>query len=246
MASQLGSVTGNKRLRPNQLADMNARLSYLPQTLAAESQEEFQKAQISNMAETNKINQAKLGLDTQRLGLENQQFGLSEKNFGLSEKQFGLQEKQYGLSEQQLGLQSEAAAFNQKATEKDLELKKKSEMMATGVGAAGLGFNLMQGTGLKGTLGESINSVSKTFGGTGTATTPGGFWDVPIGASIAGGLMGFGASRMLPTKNKLTKFGVGAGVGALTGFFGGGDNAIGGAMGGWSSGRLRFLILRRR
>ena len=231
MASQLGSVTGNKRLRPNQLADLNARLSYLPQTLAAESQEKFQNAQISNMEETNKINQSKLGLDTQRLGLENQQFGLSEK-------QFGLQEKQYGLSERQLGLQSQAAEFNQKATSKDLALKKKSEMMATGVSAAGLGFNVMQGTGLKGTLGESINSVGKTFGGTGTTTTPGGFWDVPIGASLAGGLMGFGASRMLPTKNKFTKFGVGAGVGALTGFFGGGDNAIGGAIGGGLLGGL--------
>jgi hypothetical protein len=235
MASQLGSVTGNKRLRPNQLADLNARLSYLPQTLAAESQEEFQKAQISNMEETNKINQSKLGLDTQRLGLENQQFGLSEK-------QFGLQEKQFGLSEQELGLQTKAAEFNQKATQKGLDLKKKSEAMSAGVGAAGLGFNLLQGTGLKGTLGDSINSVSKTFGGTGNTITPGGFWDVPVGASIAGGLMGFGASKLVPTKNKFAKFGVGAGVGALTGFFGGGNNAIGGAMGGGLLGGLGSLF----
>jgi hypothetical protein len=221
MASQLGSVTGNKRLRPNQLADMNARLSYLPQTLAAESQEEFQKAQIGNMEETNKINQSKLGLDTQRLGLEN---------------------KQFGLSEQQLGLQTKAAEFNQSATEKGLDLKKKSEMMATGVGAAGLGFNLLNSGGLKSTIGESINSVGKQFGGTGTTTTPGGFWDVPIGASLAGGLMGFGASRMLPTKNKLTKFGVGAGVGALTGFFGGGASSGGGAVAGGLMGGLAGLF----
>jgi hypothetical protein len=220
MASQLGVVTGNKRLRPNQLADMNARLSYLPQTLAAESQEEYQKAQISNMEETNKINQSKLGLDEQRLGLEN---------------------KQFGLSEQQFGLQSRAAEFNQDATTKSMDLKKKSEMMATGVGAAGLGFNLMNSTGLKSTLGESINSVGKVFGGTGDSQT-GGFWDVPVGASAAGGLMGFGASRMVPTKNKLVKFGVGAGVGALAGFFGGGASSGGGALAGGIMGGLGGLF----
>jgi hypothetical protein len=207
MASQLGIVTGNKRLRPNQLADMNARLSYLPQTLAAESQEEYQKAQISNMEETNKINQSKLGLDEQRLGLEN---------------------KQFGLSEQQFGLQSRAAEFNQDATTKSMDLKKKSEMMATGVGAAGLGFNLMNSTGLKSTLGESINSVGKTFGGTGDSVTSGGFWDVPVGASVAGGLMGFGASRMVP--------------GALAGFFGGGASSGGGALAGGIMGGLGGLF----
>lgn len=222
MASQLGVVTGNKRLRPNQLADMNARLSYLPQTLAAESQEEFQKAQIGNMEETSKINKAKLGLDEQRLGLEG---------------------KQFGLSEQQFGLQSRAAEFNQNATTKSMDLKKKAEGMAAGVTGAGLGFTMLNNPAFKTTIGSAINSVGKGFGGSGTTvSTPGGFWDVPVGGAVAGGLMGFGASRMLPTKNKLTKFGVGAGVGALTGFFGGGDSGGGGALAGGILGGLGGLF----
>lgn len=211
MASQLGVVTGNKRLRPNQLADLNARLSYLPQTLAAESQEAFQKAQIGNMEENTKINQSKLGLDQQRLGLDT---------------------KRLGLEEQGLGLQTRTAAFNQKATTKGMDLKERAEGMAAGVGAAGLGFNLLTNTGLKSSLGETINKAGTSMNW-GEPVKAGSFWnDIPVGASAAGGLMGFGASRMVPTKNKLVKFGVGAGAGALTGFFGGGDKGMGGAIGG--------------
>lgn len=198
MASQLGYVTGNKRLRPNQLADLNARLGFLPQTLAAESQEKFQTAQISNMEETNKLNQARFGLEEQ------------------------------------------SAAFNQKATTKGMDLRERSEGMQAGIGAAGLGFNLFGNEGLKSTLGESINKVGSQMG-MGSPVSKGGFWgDIPVGTSLAGGLMGFGASRMVPGKNKLLKFGVGAGVGALTGFFGGGG--AGGATAGGILGGLGGLI----
>lgn len=237
MAYQMGVVTGNKRLRPNQLADLNARLSYLPQTMAAESEAAYQKAQISNMEETNKINQQKLGLDTERLGLETKRFGLDEQRFGLDEKGLALQEQ--------------SAAFGQKATQKGLDLKERSEAMQTGVSAAGLGFNLFGKD--FGTLGSNLSKVGIGIGtgsgekqpyvpgGVGQVKESGGFWsDMPIASSLAGGLAGFGASRMVPTKNKFAKVGIGAGVGALTGFFGGGG--AGGAIGGGLLGGLGGLF----
>lgn len=192
MASQLGVVTGNKRLRPNQLADLNARLAYLPQMLSTESQENFQEEQIKNMKASNE-------LDQQRYGLE-----------------------------------SSSAAFQQKATKKGMDLKERSEEIATGIGGAGLGFNIMSSPGLKGSLGESVNKFGSSLG-MGEPVKTGSFWnEITVGASLAGGLMGFGASRLAP-KNKFLRFGVGAGVGALSGFFGGGgagDSAAGGILGG--------------
>jgi hypothetical protein len=119
--------------------------------------------------------------------------------------------------------------------------------MSAGVGAAGLGFNLlsskfgsMTGGGLMSKLGATPQSTQPSpyvpAGGPAAQTnspSAGGFWnDFPVGASKGGGLTGCAASKMLPTKNKFAKMGVGAGVGALTGFFGGGNSWSGAAGGG--------------
>jgi len=221
MAWQTSYVTNNRRLRPNQLGDLNARLSFLPTQLQQESQDAFQQAQIGNMAETNKLNVANLELANKR----------------------------YGLEEQNFGLQSKVARFNQKATTKAADLAERKSEMATGVTGATLGFNVLGSdwmkkdvNGLMGNMG--INNREPHNPGEPMRAGTDSFWgNIPVGASIGGGLMGFGASRLLPTKNKFLKAGAGAGVGALTGLMGSGEGQGGwGALGGGLLGGLGGLI----
>jgi hypothetical protein len=212
MYGQMNATQGTRKYRPNYLADVNARLAYLPQQMEQQSEERFREAQIKNMGEQNTIDQARLGIEQSNLELG---------------------KKRQGLEEQQLGLASQSAAFNQKATQKGMDLKERQEAMSTGVGAAGLGFNVLGAKWGDMKLGD-VPSKLGFGGGDGETKSPSGFWnDMPVGASLAGGLGGFGASRMVPTKNKFLKAGVGAGVGGLIGFLGAGSgNGLAGALGG--------------
>lgn len=229
MYGQLNATQGTRKYRPNYLADLNSRLSFLPQQMAMESQEKFQGAQIKNMEETNKINQA-------RLGLEQSNLDLSNKRFGLDEQQFGLQKK--------------SASFQQRATEKGMDLKERQEGMSAGVGAAGLGFNILGSKWGGATVGQLTDKLGSSTGwwkpseGGGAPSGGGSFWnDMPVGASVAGGLAGFGASKFLPTENKFLKAGIGAGVGGLVGLLGSGSGSGGmGAFGGGLLGGLGGLF----
>ena len=213
MAYQTGIVTRNKRLFPNQTAELNARLPYLNDILSQQSEREYQAANIKNM-------NAQTDLEKSRFGLEQQQFGLEEKRTGLAEQEVGIKQAE-------LDAKASEQAWSQKNAQKQYDLQKQGEITQMGIKGAGLGATLL---GSK--FGDTTTgSVWDKSVGNAAGTTTGSFWsDLPVASIAGGGLVGFGASR-LGGKNKGLKALFGSAGGALAGgLTGGWQGAAGGGL----------------
>ena len=222
MAYQTGIVTRNKRLFPNQTAELNARLPYLNDILSQQSEREYQAANIKNM-------NAQTDLEKSRFGLEQQQFGLEEKRTGLAEQEVGIKQAE-------LDARASEQAWSQKNAQKQYDLQKQGEITQMGIKGAGLGATLLGSkfgdVSLGGIMDKGKTQWDKAWGNTPSATpSTGGFWsDLPVGSMVGGGLVGFGASR-LGGKNKGLKALFGSAGGALAGgLTGGWQGAAGGGL----------------
>jgi hypothetical protein len=245
--AQLSSVTGMRRLNRNQTAELNARLQFLPQMLAQKSQREFQDAQLIDLAERRKLEEARFGIEQSKFGLAEKEFGLKERGLGLQEKGLALDERGLGLQEQGLGIQREQLAqgerqFNWQADQASAarELQKETEKREMGVKAAGLGFTAIGGgLGGKTTLGSitagATNIWNKLFNEGAPEISPKseGLMGTNLGAIAGGGLIGFGAGQAFGGKDKVKKIAIGAGIGGIASLLADNGNltsAIGGGL----------------
>ena len=255
--AQIGAVSGIRRPRTGlQVAEVNARLPYLANMMAQKSQEEFQGAQIQNMEAQRKLDESRYGLEQRKFSLDEGMFGLEEKKFKLAEGEYGLKEQGLTLEQQRVAEEARKNTWEQQVYKKTRAFEEDREQREMGIKAAGLGLSLfgskMAGGG--GTLGDLGNKVSglwsSLFGNTQTApgtpvtppfSTSGPVSGLNIGASLAGGVMGFGAGKLLGGKNKMKSSLIGAGVGGLASYLGGGGN-VGSAFGGALLGGLGGLF----
>jgi hypothetical protein len=230
--------------------------------MAQKSQEEFQGAQIQDMEARRKLDESRYGLEQRKFALEEGSFGLDQRKlaldesaYGLEEKKFKLAEGEYGLKEQGLTLEQQRVAeearknaWEQQVYKKTRALEEDKEQREMGIKAAGMGMSLfgskmLGGGGTLGDLGNKVSGLwSSLFGSSQIApgtpkappfSTTGPISGLDIGASIAGGAMGFGAGKMFGGRNKLKSSLIGAGVGGLASYLGGGQSlssSFGGAL----------------
>ena len=247
--AQIGAVTGFPQLKKKQTAELNARLSYLPQYMAQQSQAEYQEASINDMKAKQKLAEQQFGLEEEKLNLSGKQFGLEEKRFGLSEQEYGLREKGMSLQEQQARQAETEFGWQQTQAERAEDLRKSSEQKQMGVQAGGLGFNLLSG---KMGSGITVGGLLDKAGGLRSwllgdknpptaAPRTGGAYNLNLGAMAGGGLMGFGAGQAFGGDNKVKKTAIGAGVGGLAGLLGSSGD-WGSALGGGLLGGLGSLF----
>lgn len=239
--SQIGAVTGMPWLKRNQTAELNARLPYLSQMLAAKSQREYQNAQIENLKRTRKLDRA-------RYGLEQKQFGLAEEEFGLKEKGMELQEKGLSVDQAKLAQSEREFGWSQEQANKARDYQKDVEQRQMGIGAAGLGFTAMSGLGKGTSFGDLTagaknlwNSLSGNSGAPKEIPSTGGLSGMNLGSMFGGGLIGFGAGQAFGGQSKLKKTAIGAGIGGIASMLGSGGDwgaGIGGGLLGGLGGML--------
>lgn len=238
MAQQLFATTGNPQFKKKKYTDeLNARLGLLPNIMEQQSTEKYQKAQIANMAKSQEVAEAQLGIEKERLkqgeaqlGLSRGQFGLEEKAFGLSEKAFGLDESRYALDQKRYTQQETQNQWARKAAKKQQDLTERSEMLGMGVKALGLGTTmfgdkLFKSFGNDATKPMAVDpEMSVDKGASVAMQTPKSFFsDFQVMPTLGGGVLGAGAAQ-LGGKNKLLKTGLGMGIGGLAGYFGSGGS----------------------
>jgi hypothetical protein len=100
---------------------------------------------------------------------------------------------------------------------------RRSAQVGAGLEAGKLGLTVG-----KNFMGKTLGDFSKSVAGKNYLGAAGNF---DIGSAATGGLLGFGAGALLPTKNKYAKAGIGAAAGALGSFLGGGSVLSGGGGG---------------
>ena len=195
MASQLQSVTRDRRLRVDQDAQLQARMQMLPQIMANQASRRIEKKQDAQFERT--------------LALRQDEFSLQKKRTKLQERQ---DQANMGLS---------AATFGTNFAFGDAGKTTVSEMFGGAKKMVGLGKGGTTGMpGLIGgiTAGQILGSgltgygVSKMVGG--SKVKKAGY------GALAGGLMGLlsgGANKGL--SGAATKFGMGAVLGGLGGLF---------------------------
>lgn len=85
MASQIIATTGNRRLRRNQSAELNARLGYLPQMAAMKQEKEIAEKNLAfqekQMRQNQKMREKELEFQE---GAEKKQFGLEIAKLGMT------------------------------------------------------------------------------------------------------------------------------------------------------------------
>lgn len=233
--SQLYATTGKRKPKSGvQVAELNARLPFLSQTLALKSQEEFQGAQIQDMAAKQK--------------LEESRFGLEQGKFKLAEGEYGLNERRLGLETQKVAQDAQQDQWQRQVYDKSSDLAEDREQREMGIKAAGLGMSLLGSkTGAGSTLGDLGNKVGTLWNSlvpsspVPTMSTSGPISGINIGATLGGGAMGFGVGKAFGGKNKLKTGMIGAGVGGLASYLGGNQN-FGDALGGAFIGGLGGLF----
>lgn len=215
LVGQLARVTGNRRLKRNQGAELNARLSMLPEILAAEQaakqQEETAAYRNKQLALEKRAQRTAERQDKQRLQFQREQ---ASKEMGLAATKLGATGlyKDFGFN---VGARRGGAGTGvQRIKYKD----------------AGL---------MAGNSGPASYSRAKSLSpGTPAGKQPGFFSNLNIGGGLqgglSGGLMGFGLSSMFGG-NKKHKM-LGAGLGAIGGSLWGS-----GALSGITSGIGSFL-----
>ena len=144
--------------------------------------------------------------------------------------------RSFGQAERQLGLDRARFASEQEQFKKSQALQRRQQQIGMGLEAAKLGLTTSKDFGGK-TLGDLSKNVTKSFGAEKNifSGTPG-VSNFDAGSAVSGGLLGFGASALIPGKNKALKAGVGALAGGLSSFLGGGSfisGSLGGALGGF-------------
>ena len=189
MPTQSGAVSGNRRKR-NQIAELNARQSLLPQILANQRRTE--------------------------------DLGRAEELKNIQIDQFS---RQHDLAK------------------RGLKAQKRAGEVGAGLEAGKLGLTIAGRYG-DNSFGQTVENTKGLFGygstpsgAAGTASGPGFFNNLSMGAAVGGGLAGFGAAKVLGGKSKIKKGLLGAGIGALMGAFTGGSGGMmsggfGGALGG--------------
>lgn len=241
MASQMFGVTGNRRLKRNQTAEMRARLSMLPDILAAEQaaeqqrkDEAFRKKELAQEKKMAKEEQSwKREQSKRRFGLELGKTGLNLATSDFFKPGSGYAGTTIGkLGESAKGLFGIDTAT---PTATGPTYKKMTPMAASYGGKTGY-IGGMTPQAAKGTGGGKISAA----GGPGFGSKVGGFFkDIPIGSVFAGGLGGFGIGSMFGeqggTKKMLYGGLAGAGLGLLSGGLSG---ALGGGLGGLFGGML--------
>ena len=209
MASQLVSTSGNKRLRRNQIAELEARMGSLKEI-------EAQKA----------INE----MHDERMAFENKQFNQNKK---MAKKTLSLQSE---ISKRTMGVAAANFGMNI-ATSKNATISQIGNRFGIGGGTRTTPSSPRFG-GLK-TAGAQTNQPGVGSTVPGASKAPGSFFgNLQPGQLLGSGLAGFGASRMVKGKGKRMLLGAGVG-GLMSLFGGaGGYGAAGGAMFGGLAGLI--------
>lgn len=210
MASQMFGVTGNRRLRRNQRAELNARLQQLPSILAAEQaaeqqrkDEEFKKKQLAQ--------EKKIAMDELKFKREE-----SKRGFGMEMAKLGTN---IGFSDMLQG--------------RTLGTIGKDIKGLFGGGTAKESQVSFQPPGTKGRAMTTSGAIK------GTSGSKGFFANMPIGSIAAGGLAGFGMGKMFGDMGKGKKLLYGGLAGAGLGLLSGGlSGALGGGLGGMFGGMI--------
>lgn len=216
MASQMFGVTGNRRLKRNQKAELNTRLAMFPDILAAEQAASQQKKEAEfkerELKQTKDIARDEMKFKRQQskaaFGLE---VGKTAVNLATSDFMTG---KFGGMTLGQAG--SGVRNF-------------------FGGGAKPTGSTVSPG----GTMSGPSTRVSPGSGSTMMGKVGGYFSNIPIGSIAAGGLTGFGIGSMFGDMGKGKKMLYGGLAGAGLGLLGGGlSGALGGGIGGLFGGAI--------
>ena len=204
MPSQMGVVTRSKRKR-DQIAELNARQSLLPQMMANKQRQE----DLIRYEETQKL-----------------QTDQWDKDYALAEDRQAWARKSYKKTQNatdranRVGMGLEASK---------LGLNINQQYGGKTIGDTGLNANSLFSKSPN-TANTAVDqwSYNKDAGGAGSAIN-----EFQVGSFVGGGLTGYGASRLVDKKKKGKRFALGAGAGALAGFLSGGaGGALAGGIGG--------------
>jgi hypothetical protein len=216
MASQMFGVTGNRRLKRNQKAELNTRLAMFPDILAAEQAASQQKKEAEfkerELKQTKDIARDELKFKRQQskaaFGLE---VGKTAVNLATSDFMTG---KFGGMTLGQAGSGIRNFFGGGAKTAQNPDPGVSTAMQRHGSIAPGSGSTMMGKVG-------------------------GYFSNIPIGSIAAGGLTGFGIGSMFGDMGKGKKMLYGGLAGAGLGLLGGGlSGALGGGIGGLFGGMI--------
>lgn len=208
MASQLVATSGNRRLKRNQIAELEAKM---PSLKGIQERKMRERMHEDEMAFKEKDFQ-------QKKKMQKKSLALSEES---SKRQMGVAAAKFGAN---MVLSGKHSTIGQIGT------KIKGGLNKLGIGGAQSATSASNKGALSfqppGTAGRAVSTVS----GSAVKPTSGGgsfFGNLQPGNILGSGLAGFGASRMVKGKGK--RMLLGAGVSGLMSLFGGGGLGSAGA-----------------
>ena len=206
MPSQMGVVTRSKRRR-NQIAELEARQSLLPQMIANQQRKE----------------------DLERANeLQDIQVEQWNKDYSLAQDQQAWNRKAYQKTKNatertnRIGMGLEATKLGLNLGQQYGNKTLGNTMFSKSTAPISSSFTPTTGAYEQWSYGKDAGDfASKAIN------------EFKVGSFIGGGLTGYGASRLVNKKKKGKRFAIGAGAGALSGFLSGGPSgALAGGIGG--------------